>query len=68
MSQRGRRASVTAEEFERITGRKATEKDLEWVNCTGEACFHLRCGWCEAEGCGMPLFMCRHQRPSRPAA
>lgn len=63
MSAASRKPPITAEEFERITGRKATEKYLEWTNCTGGACFHWRCGWCDQEDCNLPLFMCGHPRP-----
>lgn len=66
MSTGSRRPPLTAEEFERLTGRKATEKYLEWANCPGGACFHWRCGLCEREGCGLPLFMCGHPRPGAP--
>lgn len=64
----GKRSTpVTAEEFERLTGRKATEKYLEWANCTANGrCFHWRCGWCEVEGCNLPTFMCGHPRPRKP--
>ena len=66
MSEDSQRTPVTAEEFERITGRKASEKYLEWTNCSGKGCLHWRCGWCEAEDCGLPLFLCGHPRPRRP--
>jgi len=65
MSDGSPRPPVTAEEFERITRRKASEKFLEWTNCSGKGCLHWRCGWCEVEGCGLPLFLCGHPRPSR---
>jgi hypothetical protein len=67
MSEAGKRTPVTPEEFERITGRKATPKYLEWANCSGLSCLHWRCGWCEAEGCNLPLFLCGHPRPPRGA-
>ena len=68
MSDGKSRPPVTAEEFERLSGRKATEKYLEWANCPGDGtCFHWRCGWCEVPGCNLPLFMCGHPRPRKPA-
>ncbi len=67
MSDGQRKPPVTAEEFERRTGRKATEKYLEWANCPDDGkCFHWRCGWCEVAGCNLPRFMCGHPRPRKP--
>ena len=60
MSPGKQRTPVSPEEFEQITGRKATEKYLEWTNCTGKGCFHWRCGWCE--DCRQPSFLCGHPR------
>ena len=65
MSAEKSRPPVSAEEFERLTGRQASPKYLEWVNCSGKGCLHWRCGWCAVEGCGQPLFLCGHPRPPR---
>ena len=65
MSDNKPNAPVSAEEFERLTGRKATEKYLEWTNCPGKGCLHWRCGWCKEESCGRPSFLCGHPQPPR---
>ena len=65
MSKDTPRKPVSAEEYERITGHKATQKYLEWANCPGKGCLHWRCGWCEVAGCGRPSFLCGHPRARR---
>ena len=65
MSDSQPRTPVSAEEFERLTGYKATAKYLEWINCPGKGCMHWRCGWCRVDDCGRPSFLCGHPQPAR---
>ena len=56
---------ITAERFERATGRPPKDDDLERCNCdrAGEY-MHRSCGWCvECEG---PVFQCGHSLPLPP--
>lgn len=48
---------MDAAEFERRTGRKPDQDDLERVNCphAGEP-MHMSCGWCDE--CDRPQFEC----------
>ena len=48
---------MTAEDFERATGRPPENDDLERVNCsTAGECGHMLCGWCDT--CRLPRTAC----------
>jgi len=56
---RGR--DMTAEEFEALTGEPPERDDLGRVNCkTAGELWHQGCGLCPM--CGLPKFMCDHEK------